>query len=354
MARVSDEIPPEKPPLVEPGTLPEPVPVPPPPVRARRDALAVGVGFGALYGLAFYAVFFKYHVLPTVAFLVLVPAAMGAIPQLIQDEDQIDLYSTTLMRPMLAVLGFLVLSGVIFREAAVCMVVLALPFLAVSVLVSIVVWAWKARKLAIEKRKKAALLLAVLPLIWAPVEQWIGLPSEERSEVNAVEIAAAPDAVFSRLANVETIRPDEYPASVWDWLDVPRPIRATSSFEGPGARRTGEFEYGLRFDEVITTWQPAREMTFSVSVDPRTLREGSAERHAFETGYFRFLDASYRLTPTPSGTRLELSSRYVIRSGLNSYGRRWSHALISDFQARVLQVLKRRLENDQRALANRR
>jgi hypothetical protein len=95
-------------------------------------------------------------------------------------------------------------------------------------------------------------------------------------------------------------------------------------------------------------------MTFSVSVDPTTLRAGSAERHAFETGYFRFVDASYRLTPTAGGTRLELSSRYVIKSGLNAYGRRWSHALISDFQARVLRVLKGRVERDANRVVTRR
>ena len=326
----------------------DPVPVPPPlpPARARKRALLEGAGLGALYAVAIYAVFFKYHVLPTLAFLVLVPAAMGAVPQLIADEDQIDVYRTYLMRPWLGVLGFLVATGVIFREAAVCMVVLALPFLAVSAAAAFFVWAFQARKLQLARRKKAALLLALLPLLWVPIERAWLMPVEEREERSAIRVEAPPDAVWSRLAQVERIDADEYPAGVFTWLGVPRPIRATCDRAEVGAARVGEFEYGLRFDEVITVCEPAREMTFSIAVDPATLREGSAERHAFETGYFRFRDASYRLAPAGGATVLTLSSRYTIRSGWNAYGRLWARALVADFQERVLKLLKARIERD--------
>jgi hypothetical protein len=86
-------------------------------------------------------------------------------------------------------------------------------------------------------------------------------------------------------------------------------------------------------------------MTFSIAVDPRTLREGSAEQHAFQTGYFRFIDAAYDLEPlSATATRLHLSSRYVIKSGANWYGKLWADAVVRDFQDRVLRVLKGRAE----------
>lgn len=320
---------------------------PRPPERARRLALTEGVALGGFYALVVFAVFRQVHLLPTMAFLVLVPAALGAVPQLIADEDQISLYVNCLMRPWMSVIAFLVGTAVFFREAGVCLIVLAIPFLAMSVFGALIVWIYQAHKLSVEKRKKAALLLALLPLIFAPLEGAYLMRTEERSASCSVEIEAPASAVFARLAEVETIQESEYRSSLFTWLGVPRPIRATIDRAALGGKRVGEFEYGLRFDEVITRFDVDRAMAFSIGVDPRSLRVGSAERHAFETGYFRFHDATYRLEAlSMQRTRLHLSSSYMIRSGWNAYGRLWSHALITDFQDHVLAILKSRIERD--------
>ena len=324
------------------------------PTLAQRRALREGVLVGALYALSVFAVFLKLNLLPTMAFLVLVPAALGAVPMLISDDDQVPLYVVFLMRPLFAVIAFLLGAVLIFKEGAVCVIVLALPFLAFAVAGAIGLWVWQAHKLSEAKRKKAALLLAILPFLLAPIEQAYFLRTEELTETSAVTVAAPPGAIWSRLAQVETIQPGEYRPGFFALLGVPRPIRATIDRAALGGHRVGEFEQGLRFDEVIIAWEREREMTFSIAVDPRSLREGSAERHAFETGYFYFRDASYRLEPDATGyTRLTLSSRYVIRSGMNAYGRLWSTALIRDFQERVLEILKARIERDQERLTMR-
>ena len=86
-------------------------------------------------------------------------------------------------------------------------------------------------------------------------------------------------------------------------------------------------------------------MSFSIAVDPRMLRPGSAERHAFENGYFRFVDATYSLAELPGGgTELVLTSRYAVESGVNWYGKLWADAIVRDFQDRVLAVIKARSE----------
>ena len=112
-----------------------------------------------------------------------------------------------------------------------------------------------------------------------------------------------------------------------------------------GGHRVGEFEYGLKFHELITAFNQPTLLAFSIAVDPRSLRVGSAERHAFEAGYFRFVEARYSLVELPGGaTELKLSSSYVVESGVNWYGKLWARALVADFQDRVLEVLKKRSE----------
>jgi hypothetical protein len=110
-------------------------------------------------------------------------------------------------------------------------------------------------------------------------------------------------------------------------------------------KRTGYFESGLRFDEVITRYAAAHDLELSVTVDTTRLRAGSAERHAFGEGYLPFNSAAYHLEALPGGgTRLQLASSCAVRTGVNRYARFWARLIARDFQDRVLEVLKARAE----------
>lgn len=87
---------------------------------------------------------------------------------------------------------------------------------------------------------------------------------------------------------------EEFEPGFWHRLGVPRPIRATVDHAGLGGHRVGTFEYGLRFDELITEFTPPTKMTFTITVDPTQLRPNSTERHGLEGGYFAFIDARPR------------------------------------------------------------
>jgi hypothetical protein len=84
-------------------------------------------------------------------------------------------------------------------------------------------------------------------------------------------------------------------------------------------------------------------MTFDITVDPSRLETTSTPRHALEGGYFRFVDATYEVSPRGAERcAVTLTSRYVAKSSVNVYEELWASAVVGDFQDRVLRVLAER------------
>jgi hypothetical protein len=313
----------------------------------HRDLIA-GVGLGAAYGLLAFVGFRELDALPTASFLFGVPAALGLLSLAFTDPEQRRNYLWLLAGPWHAALGALALIAGTTGESLFCLVLFALPFVGGALAVTTLVWA--VRGLRLRARRRAAAAAALLPFLLAPLEQRFAAEAEVGEVRDAVVVEAPAAEVWPRLAEVPAIGEDEYPPSPLDRLGVPRPVRATVDRAALGGHRVGEFTHGLRFEETIVAFEPERRMTFDVRVDPERLRPHSAERHAFERGYFRFLDATYTLEPLgPGRTRLALASRHVLTTSVNGYGRLWARAVTSDFQRRVLAVLKARLERDGRA-----
>ncbi|MFT3765488.1 MAG: SRPBCC family protein [Minicystis sp.] len=311
----------------------------------KRNVLVTSLVLGVAYGLVAYFAFERHASLPTVAFLALVPLAIGAIPLLISDLDQIRSYVFILFVPWITILAVFAVLAAVLREGVLCLLVLGAPFYLSAMLGTLIATIIRAIMIRREKRKAAAAALMLLPFLLAGVEQRY-LVREAQVTVGSSTVIDAPAAlVFDRLAEVPTMRDDEYQPGLFNKLGVPRPIRATVDRKAEGGHRTGEFTRGLTFQETITTYDAPRRMTFDIAVDPRALLPGSTERHALEGGYFRFVDATYTLDPVGDGrVKLTLSSRYVARSSVNAYGKLWADAILGDFQDRVLAVIKRRCE----------
>lgn len=315
--------------------------------RPRIRSLTIAIVCGVIYSLAAFALLKADQALASMAFLIFVPVALGAVPILFTDDDQATLYRRVVFLPWIAALTYLVGLLLVFREAGICLAMLSLPVLIATIAGTLIAWIFKSR--ALRKRKQRArvtgVALMLLPFVLAPVEAAYLRHPQRLETTSSVAVAAPAAFVFSRLAEVATIDEREYPPGLLHHLGVPRPIRATVDRAALGGHRLGEFEYGLTFEERITTFDPPRKMGFSIDVDASRLRMESAERHAFENGYFRFVDATYDVVPVDeTSVRLTLSSRYVLTTSVNWYGELWAGAIIGDFQDRVLSLLRGRIE----------
>jgi hypothetical protein len=313
-----------------------------PATRLKLRVFLGSITVGVIYGLAMYFTFGKFGVLATYTFLLIVPAAIGGVPLLFRDIDQIRSYLALLVIPWLSILGVFVALGALLREGALCIVVLLLPFAAAGMLGSLIATIAASVIIRAKKRKALGAALLLAPFVLVGLEQrW--LVREETVAVRSTTLVDAPaEEVFDRLAIIERIEEAEYPTGIFNRLGVPRPISATTDVKGVGGHRVGTFDRGLRFDERITTYDRPTRMTFDISVDPSRLETTSTPRHALEGGYFRFVDATYEVAEaSPGGERcvVTLTSRYVARSSVNAYEKLWASAVVGDFQDRVLQVL---------------
>lgn len=312
----------------------------------KKYSLAAGIALSIAYGVGSYFAFARSGGMPTLAFLCVLPAVMGAVPILFSDVDQVKNYVYLVLIPWFIVgASFLVLfvPGI---ESLICLFILSAPFFGLALLGSLIAWVIRAFAIRSAARRRAAALLSMLlPFAVLGIERSLPVPEETVRVTSSTEVSAPAATIFRGLAAVDTIEDSEYQPGIWNRLGVPRPIRATVDRAALGGRRTGQFEHGLRFDEVITAFDAPRTMSFDIAVDPTTLRPNSAERHALEGGYFRFVDATYTLEPIDGArVRLTLSSRYFVKSTVNAYGNLFGRALVGDFQDRVLAVLKLRAE----------
>ncbi|HVJ15849.1 MAG TPA: hypothetical protein VM686_10410 [Polyangiaceae bacterium] len=311
---------------------------------SQKTLLVTGLAFGAAYGIA---ARLGMSSLTTVSFLFLVPAALGAVPLLMADPDQIRSFRNIMFIPWVAILSMFALMAALRVERLGCFLLFLIPFIVAAVLamlITFLVCVVRGSRIKSQKRKAAAAVIALLPFVIAPLEEHYST-SERTVEVgSSVLIAASAERIWPQLGNVETIRDSEYEAGFFNTvMGIPRPIRASVDREGVGARRRGEFSDGLVFDERVGVYERPSRLAFDIAVDAGQLVPGSVERHALSEGYFRFVDATYELEPAgPQHTRLKLSSRYVLRTSVNWYGELWASAIIGDFQDRVLAVLQKR------------
>ncbi len=272
------------------------------------------------------------------------PFAASLMSLTIGDDEELATYQRVLFIPTLllgAIIAGLIL---VLGEGAICFLILLLPFTLAILLALTIFYVVLARRIRSRKSKGTTLAAAILlPFAFAAIEARYYMPVDARSTTASIVVEAPATLLFDQLAEVPTIQPGEDEDGLFQKLGVPRPIRATVDRAALGGKRTGVFTEGLTFDETISAFEKPRRMSFTIAVDPTKLRPGSAERHAFETGYFRFVDATYELEELgPHTTRLSLTSRYELRSGANAYGALWADAVVDDFQVRVVRLLKQR------------
>ncbi|MFN8890265.1 MAG: hypothetical protein ACK5WF_22600, partial [Cyclobacteriaceae bacterium] len=112
-----------------------------------------------------------------------------------------------------------------------------------------------------------------------------------------------------------------------------------------GGNRVGHFEGGLAFQEKIIRWEKNKEVTFNIKIIPSANSTTIFERHMLHGQHVEFLNATYLLTEQGDGKiELSLITKYQLTTKINFYGKLWGHFMLTDFQERLLAVIKSRCE----------
>jgi hypothetical protein len=240
---------------------------------------------------------------------------------------------------------FLMIAVVLFNvEIAIC-ILMASPLYIVMAIAGSTIMNMLLNRNADRPVVPASVLLVLLaaPYLFTPLEVRSTPPDVFRRVDTHIHISAAPEVIWANIIRVAPITEAEQSQSFYQLLGIPRPLHATLDGEGVGAVRRGIFEYGIRFEERITRWEPNRAVAFDIRLDP--LYRVPAPLSQIGGAYFAVKSAAYEIEPDGSGgVILHLSSTYRLSTGINAYAALWADGIMADFQNYVLRVVKARAE----------
>ena len=248
-----------------------------------------------------------------------------------------------------AVMANLILGGAIFAtavEGLICLL-MALPIaLVLGVLGGLVGYALQHRPRGHEHAPATlALLLFLSPGVMTT--EWL-FPREAPllRVVSSIEVNAPPERVWRHVVSFAELPP---PKEAIFHAGVAYPIRAHIEGSGPGAIRYCEFSTGP-FVEPIKIWDEPRLLQFSVTANPRPMREWSPYRNVEPVhldGYLVSRQGQFRLVALPGGrTLLQGTTWYQHHLWPAGYWQLWSDAIIHRIHLRVLRHVKALSEAD--------
>jgi hypothetical protein len=315
-----------------------------PTLTRQHWLLIIGMTIGVAYGIATRLVFGQQETLASVTYLFVIPMILGMIPLVFTDPAKLTAYRNFIFIPWVTVAAFLLTLILFGLEDVLCLLVLAFPFF---VLGTIGGFAFRLFQLHRRKNKEKLLAVVLLPFLLIFLESTIHTPSAVYEVSNEVRISASAETIWNNIVEVPEIDSEEYEAGLFNALGIPRPISASVDKQKIGGQRIGHFEGGLTFVETITDFQPGKRVSFDIRIDPTTVSNKVFEQHVLRGTYFSFVDATYHLSEQSNGdVILTLTSSYQLTSTINFYGKFWGDLILSDFQARLLDVIEGRCEGE--------
>jgi len=280
---------------------------------------------------------FPYFSVMSIAFLVVVPMALGYLTVRRHPHPS---WPYRLFAPWLPVALMLLFCFLVAWEGAIC-IAMALPILLVMSTVGGILGGWWRLRGPV-----ASVAAAMLPLAIAPIEHGWAVETRVLRLETTIPIHAAPAAVWAQVVEVPTIRPRELRPALFTRLGFPRPINATLDRHGVGGRRYARFDRGVLFIETITHWEEERRLKFAIDAQTDSIPLNTLDRHVTIGGpYFDVLTGEYRLEPREGGVvMLHLASELRLTTHFNPYAGLWVDPIMRSIQLDILQVLQARAE----------
>ena len=316
----------------------------------------VGVAIGVAYGLAMRGLMAlsrsarwadSLMTVMSIAFIIVVPFAMGYLTVAARAREFPVGVADRIFYPCVTVLVSLLGCAVVGWEGLICIVMITPIALACGSLGGLTAGAI-VRPSQPKTGNVSLAIVALLPLLVAPVEQHFGLTRQVRSVESTVTINASPEVIWRNIEQVRRIEPRELPPAWNTSIGFPRPIEATLSKEGIGGVRHATFAGNVLFIETVDEWEPNQRLGFSIRADTRSIPPTTLDEHVTVGGpYFDVLHGEYILeSERDRKTRLRLISRHRVSTDFNWYAQLWTDGVMRDVQRSILYVIKNRCERN--------
>ena len=306
------------------------------PVRMTYARAAAAAGaVGAAVGLAAFALAVPILESYGAALFIGAPPVSGFVAGLLFSRWHRPLMSGACLSAMLAVcLAGMALVGFAL-EGVVCLA-MALPLVVVGSLLGAGIGCLLERYERGSGPLPTVTALVVLPLMVA-VEEAVPLPAAHARPVESSIVVDAPAGTVWR--SLIAFPPLPPPSEWWFRAGIAAPMGAAIDGEGPGAVRRCIFTTGS-FVEPIESWDPPRELSFSVVASPDPMVEWTfwrGPRPPHLNGFLESTRGQFLLETLPSGrTRLVGRTWYRTNMVPEIYWRVWADPIIHAIHMRVL------------------
>jgi uncharacterized membrane protein YvlD (DUF360 family) len=306
-----------------------------------------GIILGAMYGFIlrlfgegiFAGEMFSIY---SVTFIWITPIVISIIPILISSNQLYHSRIRKCLYPMITVALVLIVSVSTGVEDLFCILILGFPYFVIAGVVGFLV------SLIVKRRiqSKGIYSILLLPVLLNPIESLLPNSSTLYTVENSIVINASDSVVWKTILEVPEISASEYTYGFFNHVGIPRPIKSQFEVVNDQRFRVGYFSDGLTLVESVTKYDSLKTVSFFVHVDLSQLRDKPTDQHLLKSGYFNFQEIKYTLSKLDEDkTVLTLRCDYSLHSKMNAYASFWANAVIGDFEIRLLDALKGKLEN---------
>jgi hypothetical protein len=279
----------------------------------------------------------------SIAYIFTLPIVLGAIPVLFSTKEQLQSYKVYLILPWVIVITFFLLCLISGYEGLICLAVIIAPFLLLGTFGAFIF-----RFIKINKKGKGTKLYAslLLPFIILAIETNFQSVDQYHSVSTTTMIHSNKTNVWNNIKNVKDISPSEIETHFVHLIGVPKPLNGQLDREGIGGIRSITWEKGIKFQEIIKSWDAGNSFSYDIHVDPKSIPPSTLDEHVMIGGkYFDVVAGSYTINQIDENKQLvTLICKYRISTNLNFYSKLWADYLLDDFNKMILEVIKKRSE----------
>ena len=275
------------------------------------------------------------------AALLAIPASIGALVTNVSNAERRWPAWKILVVPSAFIIAMTGVAWLIAAEGAICIAMVLPLWIPASIGGAIVRVLEDRRRRRPRNTALHAVGWAVLPAVVMTLEGERPPEWQVRTVSRSVVIDQSPSTIWPTLLSIADVRPNEgRPNLTQDMLGVPRPTQARLTRFGHLLVRRAGWGPSIRFDEVITSLHPQRELSWRFSFPDDSVQRHT-DRHVAPDGeMLNIVSGRYSLGAVGRDrTRVTLATTYRMKARFPAYFAWWGELMLGDIQANVLAII---------------
>lgn len=279
----------------------------------------------------------------SISYLIVTPMISGYLPYLFENKNFIKSIYKCITFPIISTLLFLLIAVITRIEELICFVIIGIPYLIVSVLVSLYF-----RKRILNNKdtvtKNNYLPFVFLPLVLGTIEKNSQKTESNHLVENQIEINCSSSNVWKSLYEVPNLS-NYTQTSLINYLGVPKPVHST--YDSKKNIRLGYFDNGLILNEKVIETIHKKKLGFAIDFSKSNLNQNLTLKNIVREKSIMFDGIYYELSPINSNKSiLKLKCNYRLSTNLTPYASFITYKILDNFENNLLGALKCKLENE--------